>query len=166
MRARIRLAVAAVALLGLSLPAADTLEKLKAKLEREKNPADRAKITVKIGNLLYTQFAQAYAEQRYEAGSTLLDDYLNHVRRAHRDLMHSGRKASRKTKGFKELEIHLRRMMLQVNDLAQAVPYDERAPLEAALREMQDLQESLMRALFDLPRRQAADPPAQQERKP
>ncbi|MFQ5926511.1 MAG: hypothetical protein ACE5MH_03660 [Terriglobia bacterium] len=148
---RLMAVVAGLALLSVTLVAAESLEKLKAKLAREKDPEDRAKITVKIGPIILERAAQAYTEQRYEAGTAALEEYLNYIRRAHLDLKNSGRNARKKPKGFKELEIHLRQVTLQLEDLARAVPYEQRTPIEAAKQEVEGIWKKLVRALFGLP---------------
>lgn len=148
----------AVALLtGNSLVAADDLEKLKTKLAREREATDRAKIAVKIGEIVLNQAAQAYLDQRYEGGAAHLGEYLGYVRRAYRDLEDSGRDARKKPKGFKELEIHLRQATLELEDLARALPYEEREPVEAARQEIEGIWKKLVRALFGLRPRAAGE---------
>ncbi|MFQ5817508.1 MAG: hypothetical protein ACE5H2_06075 [Terriglobia bacterium] len=158
MRRKLAAVLTGLALLSGSLAAADTLEQLQAKLAREKNPIKRVQITVKIGPLVLARAAQAYAEQRYEVGGAALEEYLDYIRRAHRNLEHSGRNARKKPKGFKELEIHLRKTSIQLEDLARAVPYAQRAPIEAAKQEVEDTWKKLVRALFGLPPRPANEP--------
>lgn len=168
MLGKLTAAVAGMALAGVLLGAAENLDQLKARLARETDPAKRAKITVKIGPILLGQFTRAYSEQRYETGTAGLEEYLGYIRRAYRDLENSGRKARKKPKGFKELEIHLRQATLRLDDLAQALPYDQRAPLEAAKQELEAIWEKLVRALFDLPPRPAdgPSPGADKEKRP
>jgi len=160
MRAALCAQLATLALLNVPAEAAENLEKLKTKLARQQDPADRAKTTVKIGTILVDQSARAFAEHRYESGKAALEDYLGYVRRAYQDLQASGRNARKKPKGFKDLEIHLRKAALRLEDVARSVPYDERAPIEAAREEIETIWESLMRALFGLkPRPPSASPP-------
>lgn len=142
---------------------AEKLEKLKEKLAQQRDPADRAKTTVKIGEIMLEQAATAYKESRYPAGAATLEEYLNVIRHAYAGLEASGRNARKKPKGFKQLEIHLRRALIQMEDLARAIPYDERAPVEAARQEIEGIWQKLVRALFGLPPRA---PEESEEKKP
>jgi hypothetical protein len=160
MRAALCAQLATLALLSVPAEAADNLDKLKDKLARQQDPADRAKTTVKIGTLLLDQTARAFAELRYEAGKAVLEEYLGYVRRAYQDLEASGRNARKKPKGFKDLEIHLRKAALRLDDVARSVPYEERAPIEAAREEIENIWDNLIRALFGLkPRPPGGSPP-------
>lgn len=128
--------------------AADDLEKLRQKLAREGDPADRAKITVEIGEELLKQAAKTYKEGAYTDGDLLLEDYRQAIRAAYQDLVESGRDARRKPKGFKHLEIHLRKSRRRLEDMARALPFDNRAPVEETLAAMESLREELLAALM------------------
>ncbi len=95
-------------LLGTNL-AADELGDLRRKLAQEVNPANRAKLTVKLGERLLRQARKLYAEGAYTDGDLTLESYRSALRTAVTDLRQSGRRARRKPKGFKALEIHLRK---------------------------------------------------------
>ncbi len=166
MRATLLAQLATLALLSVPAEAADNLDRLKDRLARQEDPADRAKTTVKIGALLLDQTARAFAELRYEAGKAALEEYLGYVHRAYQDLEASGRNARKKPKGFKDLEIHLRKAALRLDDVARSVPYDERAPIEAAREEIENIWDNLIRALFGLkPRPSAAATPEETQEK-
>ncbi|MFQ5663229.1 MAG: hypothetical protein ACE5HL_05325 [Terriglobia bacterium] len=140
-------ALLGVLLLG-SVAATDDLAKLRQKLARETDPADRAKITVKIGREMLKQIAKIYKEGAYTDAEQLLGEYREAVRAAHRDLAQSGRDARRKPKGFKDLEIHLRKSERKLEDVTRGLPYDVRAPVEEAVAEMEAIRLKLLRALM------------------
>jgi two-component sensor histidine kinase len=92
----------------LSVPLAgwgETLEELRRKLERERDADDRAKITVQLGEALLDDVAKAFKDGAVADGEKLLEEYVEAIRRAHEDLLNSGRDARRSPRGFKDLEI-------------------------------------------------------------
>jgi hypothetical protein len=66
------------------------------------------------------------------------------IRRAHEDLLNSGRDARRSPRGFKDLEIHLRRSHRELDELGHLLTFDERNPLEKAKEEIEDIREKLL----------------------
>lgn len=146
-------ALLGVLLLG-SVAAPDNLAKLRQKLARENDPADRAKITVKVGEELLKQVAKMYKEGAYTDGEFLLDQYRKAVRAAHHDLQQSGRNARRKPKGFKHLEIHLRKTARKLQDVARQLPYHTRTPVEEAVAEMEAIRLELLGALMKSPKKE------------
>lgn len=136
-----------VLLLPLSA-AADDLDKLRQKLAREKDVDDRAKITVKIGEELLALVSSAYEEGAREEAERWLTQYRDAVRAAHEALMQSGRDARRKPKGFKDLEIHLRKSKRKLEDLGHLLTFDQRAPLEETITEMETIRQELLAALL------------------
>ncbi len=138
------------ALVRVSPAAEEKLDQLKAKLAREDDAPTRAQITVKLGRELLNRTQQAYQEEQYRIGEAMLAEYLGYIRTAHQDLKKSGRNARKKPKGFKDLEIHLRKSIRLLDDLARAVPYISRAPIMATRQEMEVIWHELIAALFGL----------------
>ncbi|MBI2956160.1 MAG: hypothetical protein HYY26_02485 [Acidobacteria bacterium] len=130
--------------------AAEKLEELQEKLSRTSSPAERAKITVKIGEELLKQAAAKYGAGAYEEGDRVLAEYVEAIRAAHQGLQDSGRDARRKPAGFKQLEIHLRKSRRKLEDMARIVPYPQRAPVEKTMEEMESIRSELLRALMRL----------------
>jgi two-component sensor histidine kinase len=131
----------------LSVPLAgwgETLEELRRKLERERDADDRAKITVQLGEALLDDVAKAFKDGAVADGEKLLEEYVEAIRRAHEDLLNSGRDARRSPRGFKDLEIHLRRSHRELDELGHLLTFDERNPLEKAKEEIEDIREKLL----------------------
>ena len=136
--------------------AAEDLAKLREKLARETDPADRAKITVDIGEELLKRASRQYKDEAYDEGDQLLNDYKQAMRAAYDDLMKTGRDARRKPKGFKHLEIHLRKGRRRLEDLARVLPYDQRTPVYEAIEEVEALRGEILGALMGLERNSPA----------
>jgi len=127
---------------------AEDLAKLRQQLARESDADDRAKITVKIGQELLKQISRAYEKETPEEAERLLGEYREAVRAAHEDLKQSGRDARRKPKGFKDLEIHLRKSTRSLEDLGHALSFDQRSVLDEAIAEMDAIRQELLENLM------------------
>jgi hypothetical protein len=147
-RGQIAAPLLAALLLAPLLLAADNLAQLREKLAREDDPDDRAKITVEIGETLLQDIGKAFHQGRIAEGKKLLTEYVEAIRKANEDLKESGRDARRKPKGFKDLEIHLRRSHRELQDLGHLLTYEERAPIRKALGELEAIREELLQNLM------------------
>ena len=63
----------------------------------------------------------------------------------------TGRDAHRKPKGFKELEISLRRQIRILDDIGRGLTYDQREPVDKAKQQASDIRDDLLKALFGDP---------------
>jgi hypothetical protein len=138
---------------GRALPAqtdkrVEQIEKERAKLVRETDPVDRTKIQIKISEVLLAFAAEAVSKGDFIEMQRHLTEYSGAIRDAHQTMMSTGRDAHAKSGGFKDLEIALRRQLRQLDDLAGAVTYDVRDPIEKARNEASDIRDELMKALF------------------
>lgn len=138
-----------VLLLGAGLWAED-LEKLRGKLARENDPSKRAKISVKIGRELLKESQRLYRAETYDLGHEKLQEYLAVVSTAFEDLQSSGRQARRKPRGFKDLEIHLRKSRRTLEDVARSLPFDVREPVQKTVQKMKDMRAELLDAIMNV----------------
>lgn len=135
-------------LLAPLLSAADTLDELRQKLARESDPDDRAKITVKIGEKLLKKIGKAFKKGAVDDGEKLLVDYLEAIHKSYDELKESGRDARRKPKGFKDLEIHLRRSHRELQELGNILTFEERGPINEAMADLETLRHDLLQNLM------------------
>lgn len=140
-----------------SLGATDTIAKLEARLEREKKPAERARIVAKLAALQLEEVSAAYHEGRYEPGAALLGKLLDGIEEADRGLLTLPVDPRRKSKGFKELEIQVRETIRQLRDVAGTVSFSNRQPIEAGIARLEKVQDSLLNALFESPKPKKSD---------
>lgn len=125
-----------------------TLEELRHRLSRENDADDRAKITVQIGEALLEQVAKAFKDGAIADGEEFLHEYVDAIRQAHEDLLKSGRDARRNPKGFKDLEIHLRRSHRELDELGRLLTFDEREPLQKAREEIEGIRKQILQNLM------------------
>ena len=83
-----------------------------------------------------------------EALEKRLNEYVDSIRDAHQTMIKTGRDAHRKPKGFKDLEIALRRQIRMLDDLGHGVTFDQREPVDKAKQEASDIRDDLLKALF------------------
>ncbi|MBI2149744.1 MAG: hypothetical protein HYU27_03960 [Acidobacteria bacterium] len=124
------------------------LDKEKDKLKRQNDPVDRAKTGIKISEILLSLVSDAVRRGDLESMESRLDEYVTTIHGAHQSMVKSGRDARRRPKGFKELEIALRRQVRQLDDLGQQLTFDQREPLDKAKGQASDIRDDLLKALF------------------
>ena len=135
---------------------AENEAQLEARLKRETNPVRKAKLEIRLSRLKLYRASDAFDKGDLEAANMLLEAYVAQVKSAWATLKSSGRRASKKPAGFKELDIALREDARYLDDLKHRVSYMVRAPVEKAEQEVEDLRSEVLKALF----------PAEPPRKP
>jgi hypothetical protein len=126
----------------------ERLQKERDKLKRQTDPVDRTKTYINVAEILLSLAGDAIKSGEPEVLDKRLTEYVDTIRDAHETMMKSGRDAHKKPKGFKELEIALRRQIRMLEDLARTVAFDHRDPVEKAKQEASDIREDVFRALF------------------
>jgi hypothetical protein len=126
----------------------DRLQKEQDKLSRLTDPVSRAKTGITISDILLSLASDAVRTGEPEVLGKRLNEYINTIRDAHQGLISTGRDAHKKPKGFKDLEIALRRQIRLLEDLSRSVSFDQREPVEKARQEASDIRETMLKALF------------------
>ena len=134
--------------LALNEDRARQLEKERQKLEDETDPIDRAKIGVKISELLLDDVGDAARDGDFDLMEQDLDEYAAVIQDAHQELVDSGRNALKRPSGFKELEIALRKHLRKFEDLARTLNLERRTPLEKTRDLAGAIRNKLLQALF------------------
>src|SRR6058998_3772107 len=126
----------------------ERLDREREKLKRPGDPVDRAKIDINISEILLSLVSDAVKTGEPEVVGRRLNEYIETIQDAHQTMMKTGRDAHRKPKGFKELEIALRRQTRVLEDLSRSVTFDQREPVDKAKQEASDIREEVLKALF------------------
>src|SRR5262245_64655269 len=126
----------------------ERLQKERDKLTRLTDPVDRAKTNIAISEILLSLAGDAAKSGEPEALEKRLNDYVDAIQDAHQTMMKTGRDAHRKPKGFKDLEIALRRQIRMLDDISRGVTFEQRDPVDKAKQEASDIREDLLKALF------------------
>ena len=77
-----------------------------------------------------------------------LSEYVDAIQDAHQTMLKTGRDAHRKPKGFKDLEIALRKQVRVLDDLGHGLTFDQRDPVDKAKQQASEIRDDLLKALF------------------
>jgi hypothetical protein len=124
------------------------LDKERTKLKTQSDPVDRTKTHIKISEILLTLVTDAVKNNDMELMEHRLDEYVTTIQDAHETMVKTGRDAHRKPKGFKELEITLRRQARQLEDIGGTLTFDQREPVEKARTQAVEIRDNLLKLLF------------------
>ena len=142
------LAALGILIAGSYLFGRETEEQLLRRIETEQSPVRKAKDEIKLANLKLAQVHEAYAQGQTEAGTKLLDTFVDEMKTAWKFLRDSGRKASKQPEGFRELDISLRENVRALQDLGRTVSYFDRTPIANAEQELEKTRSEVLHALF------------------
>ena len=124
------------------------LQREREKLEKETDPIDRAKIGIKISEILLDDVGDCVREGNFAEMEEQLDAYGETIQTAHQSLIDSGRNASKKSNGFKELEIALRKHAQKFEEFGRMLNLQRRVPVEKAKDIAVAVRNKLLKAMF------------------
>jgi hypothetical protein len=127
---------------------AKELQRERAKLQKETDPVDRAKIGVKISDILVEDVGDAVRQGNVAEMEKQLAAYAETIESAHQELVDSGRNAAKKPNGFKELEIALRQHIRRFDELSRMLNLQNRVPVEKTKSLATGIRDNLLKALF------------------
>ena len=126
----------------------ERLERERAHLKTLSDPVDRTKSDIAISEILLSLAGDAVRSGEPEVLQKRLGEYVDAIEDAHQGLMKTGRDAHKKPKGFKDLEIVLRRQIRTLEDIGKGLTFDQREPVEKAKQQASDIRDDLLKALF------------------
>jgi len=126
----------------------ERLDREREKLKHTTDAIDRTKIEIDVSEILLSLVSDAVRSGEPEVLGKRLGEYVDAIEDAHQGLMKTGRDAHRKPKGFKELEISLRRQIRILDDIGRGLTYDQREPVDKAKQEASSIRDDLLKALF------------------
>jgi hypothetical protein len=127
---------------------AKELQRERAKLQKVTDPVERAKIGVKISDILIEDVGDAVRKGNIADMQTQLAAYAETIENAHQELVDSGRNAAKKPSGFKELEIALRQQVRKLDELSRMLNLQSRVPVEKTKDLATGIRDKLLKALF------------------
>ena len=157
------LLAAALSFLWLSLVLAqDHIGELRAQFNHETDPVRKAKALPKLGDAQFNQLRKETDAGHYAEALKIVEEYRDEVKVAETALKASGLDAERKPAGFKQLQIHVRKSVREIEQTVLALPDEQRPPFEAIRRELTAIEKELIEMLFP---RQPRKNPSQEEKK-
>src|SRR5689334_575945 len=104
----------------------ERLERERAKQKAATDPIDRAMSDITISEILLSLAGDAVRSGEPEVLEKRLAEYVDSIQDAHESLVKTGRDAHKKPKGFKDLEIALRRQIRTLDDIGHGLTFDQR----------------------------------------
>jgi hypothetical protein len=141
-------ALLAAAIFTAPAPADESLESLRREFQQQADPVKRAKHFPKFGAALLAEMKKQEAAKQFDRVPPLFLEYHDSAAAAFAGLAATGHDAEKHPAGFRELEMHLRQSLHQVNDIVFGLPLDDREPLRKPQQEIEDLDNRLIKALF------------------
>jgi hypothetical protein len=139
------------ALVCLAAAAADEVSQLQARFDRETNSVRKAKLLEKLGDAQMEQTRRASQANDYKTLGVVMEKYRDNARAAVDALKKDHPDAERHTSGYKQLQIHVHKMLHEIDETLVVAPDEYRPPIEIVRRDLAAMDDELLNLLF--PRR-------------
>ena len=145
-------------LLGAAVTTATTptLSELQQRFDHEDNAVRKAKLIQKLGDAQFEVLHAAEKADDYNTVGVTLEKYRDNVRVALAGLQKEHPDAERKSNGYRQLQMHLRRGIREVEDALRSAPEEFKPPLVLVRTDLIGLDDQLLQLLF--PRQPDAKP--------
>jgi succinate dehydrogenase flavin-adding protein (antitoxin of CptAB toxin-antitoxin module) len=140
--------------------AADKLAELQAHFDRESNPVHRAKLLEKLGDAQFQEARRAYKANDLVTVGIVFEKYRDNARVAFDGLQQKHADAERQSNGYRQLEIHVRRGIREVDEVLLRIPDEYQPPLQLVRKDLDTIDRELIGMLFRHPGDQPVPHPA------
>ena len=152
--------------LAILLPGAtESLAELQARFDRETNGVHKAKLIEKLGDAQLEEARRAGKAGDYNTVGTTLEKYRDNVRAAVEALKKQHPDAEKQSNGYRQLEMHVRKGIREVDETLLVSPETYKPPLQIVRQDLVGMDDELLKMLFPrrpLEKREAA-PPAEKQ---
>lgn len=152
--------------LFLALPQvpAQNVADLQARFDQETNGVHKAKLMSKLGEAQLDEARRAGKAGDYNAVGITLEKYRDNVRAAVEALKKQHPDAEKQSNGYRQLEIHLRKGIREVDETILVAPEGYKPPLEIVRQDLSGMEDELLKMLFPRrPQQQPPTPPAEKQ---
>src|SRR6202040_622601 len=118
----------------------ETVEQLKSRVESAR-PEDRPELSIQIARRQLHEADQLYKEGKIDQAVVAVEEIVSYSEKA-RDA------ATQTGKRLKNVEIDARKIADKLRDIKRTLPFDDQAPVEQAIRRLEDVRTSLLKAMF------------------
>lgn len=136
---------------GVPADAADSLTELQARFDRETSGVHKAKLLGKLGDAQFEEARRAGKAGEYETVGLTLEKYRDNVRAAVEALKKQHPDAEKQSNGYRQLEMHLRKGIREVDESLIVSPESYKPPLQIVRQDLVSMDDELLKMLF--PRR-------------
>ncbi len=131
--------------------AAESLADLQARFDRETSGVQKAKLIGKLGDAQFEEARRAGKAGDYNALGLTLEKYRDNVRAAVEALKKQHPDAEKQSNGYRQLEMHVRKGIREVDETLLVSPEAYKPPLQIVRQDLMGMEEELLKMLF--PRR-------------
>ena len=131
--------------------AAESLAELQARFDRETSGVRKAKLMDKLGEAQFEEARRAGKAGEYDSLGLTLEKYRDNVRAAVDALKKQHPDAERQSNGYRQLEMHLRKGIREVDETILVSPEGYKPPLQIVRQDLIGMDDELLKSLF--PRR-------------
>jgi hypothetical protein len=129
-------------------PAQERLAELQAQFDHEGDPIRKAKSLAHLGNAQFEVARQQTAAGDFAGALGTFQGYRDDAKSASAALKGTGADAERKPGGYKQLQIHVRKGIREVEQTMVAAPAEEREGFESIRRDLVNVERELIDLLF------------------
>lgn len=126
----------------------DPVASLRTQMNSQSDPVNRARAFPKYGEALVRTAREAALAGDHEKAEKLLTEYRDTVKQLHESLRGRVANPEKKPNGFKQLQIHVRKTLQDIEDLVASVPVNLQPPFEFLKKEIERLDRALIDDLF------------------
>jgi len=145
--------------------AADKVQELQARFDRETDAVRKAKIFEKLGDAQFEEARKSEQAGDYSAEGLTMERYRDDARAAFDALKKNQPDAERHPNGYKQLQFHVHRSLRELEEILVVAPVEYRPPLRLVRQDLGAIDDELLHMLF--PRRPgehpATPPPAEKQ---
>ena len=146
----------AVSLALAVLAGGQTLADLQSRFDHETNAVHKAKLMEKLGEAELAESRRADKAGDFNAVGLTMEKYRDNVRATVEALRKEHRDAEKSSNGYRQLEIHIRRAIRELDETLLVTPPPYQPPLQLVRQDLFSLDDELLKMLF--PRRPADQP--------
>ncbi len=128
--------------------AQQSVAELQAKFDRETNSVRKAKLLVKLGDAQFEEARRAGKEGDNNTVGFTMEKYRDNVRAALEDLKKQHADAERHSNGYRQMEMHVKQGIREVEDSMLAAPAPYKPPLQIVRQDLIAMDEEMIRLLF------------------
>ena len=129
-------------------PPDEDLPSLRLQFQQQTDPVKRAKLFSRLGAALLAEMKKQEAAKEYDRVTPLFLEYRDAASAAYAGLVSAKPDAEKHPGGYRELEMHLRRSLHQLNDVVFGMPLEERDALIGPQHDIENIDNRLVKALF------------------
>src|SRR5205807_8241163 len=132
----------------LSAGVTESLAVRQARFDRETNGVHKAKLIEKLGDAQLEEGHRAGKAGEYNSVSLTLEKYRDNVRAAVEALKKQHPDAERQSNGYRQLEMHVRKGIREVDETLLVSPETYKPPLQIVRQDLIGMDEELLKMLF------------------